>query len=196
MPVIIPPGYAQVLHRLLLSGDSEEMLVTYGISLSGGGSVTIANDLMASFASNILSQIFNGYQQLGVVLRVGQDGADPVVFQSSSAATAGGSGSTPPAQNTAVLVKKVTALGGRRNRGRMFIPGFVGEADITPAGVITPATVTARQTSCTTWKNGIDSIAGVGQMVVLHSEGPFAPTDVVGLIVDGIVATQRKRLRR
>jgi hypothetical protein len=196
MPVIIPPGYAQVIHRHLLAGDAEEMLCTYGVSLGGPGSVTIANDIKAAWNTNIMGVMFNGFQQLGVTLRVGQDGADPIVFQSSTAADAGLSGSSPQSQNNATLVKKVSALGGRRNRGRMYVPGIVGEADVTPAGVITPATVTSRQNSFNVFLTALNAIAGVGNMVILHGEGPFAPADVVSLIVDGRVATQRQRLRR
>src|SRR4029453_202822 len=50
-----------------------------------------------------------------------------LVFTSTSAAAGGtvGGGSVPP--NSAYLLKKTTALGGRKHRGRSYIPGVPRE---------------------------------------------------------------------
>lgn len=93
------------------------------------------------------------------------------------------------------LVKKVTLLGGRAGRGRMFIPG-IGEAASLDGGVILAAAKNAMQTECDdflTAVNGADLTP-----VLLHGAGsPIAtPTPITSLVVDATVATQRRRQRR
>jgi hypothetical protein len=105
-----------------------------------------------------------------------------------------GSGAAP---GTAYLVKKNTALGGRRNRGRMYIPG-VDEDKVNPSGGITPSWITTVQT---TLDDFFDGMAAVDlPLVVLHTQVPGitqpSPVTITGLTLDQTVATQRRRLRR
>lgn len=107
----------------------------------------------------------------------------------SHESTASGQGATP---NTALLVKKNTAVGGRRGRGRMYWPG-IEEGVIDAYGNIDP---TARDTFQDDFTNFLESLSGSSiPMVVLHAQSGFTPHLVSSLAVQSVAATQRRRLR-
>ena len=94
--------------------------------------------------------------------------------------------------NVAFLLKKGTALGGRRNRGRLYLPG-VTEGAVDQGGFLTgswAADLSVAGASVLSQLGGDDI-----PMVVLH-DGPGTPTQVQTLLCDARVATQRNRLRR
>lgn len=102
-------------------------------------------------------------------------------------------GAVPP--NCAMLATKTTGIGGRRNKGRMYIPPvWPNEAAISGRGDLVAGDVTTLntrwnlfRTSCTT--------AGL-PWVLFHSEVPFTPTPISGLAFGVKLATQRRRMRR
>lgn len=99
------------------------------------------------------------------------------------------------APNIALLVKKVTGVGGRANRGRMFIPGLE-ESAVDTGGVIDASELPLWQDKL---EDFYDNIIGFGcTPVVLHAElvGDQVPTPIEQFVVDGTAATQRRRLRR
>jgi hypothetical protein len=107
----------------------------------------------------------------------------------------------PP--NVAVLIKKRTALGGRRGRGRMYFPWFLGEGDADERGSISAAVQANLSAACENFRLAIAAASGAvpgTPMVLLHSTAPLgpavAPTPVIALVVDPLVATQRRRLGR
>lgn len=196
MATIIPPGFAQVLHPLQLSGASRSMLVTYGISVEDAPTVVTVNAIHNAFEGEWDDFMSSAVSFLPTIVRVGQDGGDPVTITSTVAVSQGASGSTYFPPNTAMLIKKQTAAGGRRNRGRMFMPFVVPESGADNSGQIDPAFLSGRQAAATAWLGSLTTITNVGNMVILHSEGPSTPTTVTGLSVDPLLATQRKRMRR
>ena len=117
---------------------------------------------------------------------------------------------TDPAQsltvNTALLVKKVAAVGGRKNRGRMFIPPFaINEASVDRNGVIDAQVVSNQQTVWTAFEG---QAGDIWQLAILHSDvvvspgppkvygpNPEPPVDIAGLVVQSKCATQRRRMR-
>lgn len=193
MPVI-PAGYAHAELQFLVTGDAEPMLSTFGLKLDGGANVATANSLMAAFATPFATQLATVTKLTGLKLTVGDDG-DPLVYQSSSA-TASFSGGTALPQNCAFLVRKRTASGGRRNRGRMFLPGC-NDNLVDELGNVTSAGQTSLQTACTAFLTAVQAVASVEEMVILHTptvETPL-PTVVTSLAIDPRIATQRRRLR-
>jgi hypothetical protein len=121
---------------------------------------------------------------------MGPDDTGPSALHSAVEPGAGDSAAAPP--NVSVLVRKNTALGGRKGRGRMYIPG-VAEADSDGAGVMSSVRQAAWQAQADTFlvAAALGGLAGV----VLH-EDATTPTPIISLAVDGRVATQRRRLRR
>jgi hypothetical protein len=109
--------------------------------------------------------------------------------------------SFPP--NVALLVHKRTARGGRRGRGRMYIPWTLSTTSTGEGGVIAPASLTPMQTACNVWLSSISS--GAGPVVLLHRPStpgtarpstPGSPNVVTSMVVDPLCATQRRRLGR
>ena len=107
----------------------------------------------------------------------------------------GTAASAPLVPNVAILWNKVTALGGRRNRGRAFIPPYApGEGSVNELGVIVAGVVTATQAL---YDAAFVAAAGAGYDAVLfHQTAPFTPTPITNFVMQPLVATQRRRLRR
>lgn len=100
---------------------------------------------------------------------------------------------------TALLVKKATNVGGRRGQGRMFLPSLP-EGVVGVGGLVDTAVVTTINSRFATWHSNL--IADGYTPVLLHrhdpalGQTPVAPTNIQNWIVQGTVATQRRRLRR
>jgi hypothetical protein len=97
--------------------------------------------------------------------------------------------------NCAVLVRKTSGLTGRANRGRMYLPGMLSEADVSEDGTIGAGVTSAIQTAMTAFYNALLGGAAAIQMVIFHTLPGPSPTLVTGLIVENMIATQRRRLR-
>lgn len=123
----------------------------------------------------------------------------------------GDSVGAPLPANTSVLVKKTLATGGRAHRsGRMFIAGFPEDATATDNGNrLDTAVATGVQTVMDTFLEDLVQTDPLGtqyasEMVVVHvtaRDGDGHPTAgdyraVGDLVVDPLLATQRRRLRR
>lgn len=197
MPVIIPPGFAHVAHITTLDTDVEEMVTTYGVGLSDSPNPNeLAEDLHTAWGNFIVVPLYGDtYQLTRTEVRIGQDGGEPIQGVHSAIVSGVGTGARLP-QNCAVLVQKRSASGGRANRGRMYVPGTLGEASVSDAGAISPSNLTGQQDAFTDLFEALDTGFGsfVTGMVVLHSSA-LAPTPVTSLIVQALISTQRRRLR-
>jgi hypothetical protein len=187
----IPEGYALVQH--IFTGESVPLgaAITYGIALNGGswdpGDAGLLHD---AYADTLLP-----WQTVDTVLsetrmKAGPNDVGPTSVFSDPRSGGSGTVSAPP--NVAFLIEKNTALGGRRNRGRFYMPG-VPEAGVADNGFVETTTLGNLTTGAADFLARIQ--AEVLQMVVLHT-GPSLPTVVTSLTPDPQVATQRRRLRR
>lgn len=195
MALVIPPGFAQVAWRFALAGDNEVMVTTCGMDVSGflGDWQAAADAFRDAFITPFsAAERSTAYTFLGVVARIGQDGGPPVIAE-SPANIPGTLANDPPPQNVAVLVRKSTTLGGRRGRGRMYLPPFgIGEAGVAANGVYISPTRENLQANIDAWFDGLAP-------VLLHDSEPTPvpdPTPITAFTVDMTVATQRRRLRR
>lgn len=195
MPVV-NPGFAHVAHVHSLTGDPEEMVSTYGVAVDVGTDPNgLATALHSIWVTNVVDNLLgNTYQLLRTEVLVG---ADPEPLQGVFAFTEVGPNATARApQNCALLVQKRSALGGRANRGRMFVPGVLPEGNVNDQGMITAGTLASMQAA---FDGLLSDISGamtgaVDGMVVLH-ESALDPTPVTSLVVQPLIATQRRRLR-
>lgn len=203
MATVIPPGYALATIILRLANDPEDMVITFGIELGGSfDAPTTMGNIRDAFTDTgsvgPISRISNAYTFAAVELAIGQDGGPPI--RTELAVNVAGTDTAPPLpQNCAVLVRKLSALPGREGKGRMYVPGFA-EGGVSPNGVIDSVNLTALQTRWDNFRAGVIVTDQVDNMVVLHSSpqagGTPLPTPVTNLIVDNVIATQRRRLRR
>jgi hypothetical protein len=201
MALLLPLGYAQVIHSLRLTGDAEPMIVTYGVDLeeSSPDPSAVADRLGSVFGNTMMGALSNQLNHFLTTVRLGTVANVPGATGVAAKNDFGSETGNLVPQNSAFLVKKVTSGSGRRNQGRMYFPG-VPEAAVTNIGVLPDSGVrTNLRSAIGNWlaaiKAGVDAV----DMVVLHSEGLSAappPTVVTSLILDDLIATQRRRLRK
>ena len=195
MSARIPPGFAELWIRFNTPGDLENMYCAVGIDLAPGesGTQTLAETLDTTAEASLVPMLSNQYTVGGGHVIFGQDGGD-IRFDSASTPTAGGQTGAGLPPNTAVLARKLTATGGRRGRGRMFIPG-IPEGNVGSDGQLVAAYRTTAQTAVADMMADLVALPQVDGLVLLHDTAPFTPTPITGFSVELYVATQRRRLR-
>jgi hypothetical protein len=205
MPLSIPPGFSHLAIEFRHDLDPEPWYATYAVDHGGieGGAVDIGQLALDYFADAWDAAFSTEVRFTGVMVTMGQDGPDPVrTYVPSEIERRGTSQQAMLPQNCALLVRKNTALGGRRNRGRLFLPGCVNEGATSGTGVINGSTYSIYLSYANAWfvrhLNGQGADAGVMPMYLLHSTGitPVPePTEITALSVDPVISTQRRRLR-
>jgi hypothetical protein len=134
----VPQGFAEVAFRTAQVGDQEEMLCTIGISLDEASIISQAGvaAIADTWSAAIRPMMSQETTFRGVFVNLGPDGQGLRFVEERN--LVGGLNLPPVPNNTAVLLKKQTAVGGRRNRGRMYVPGLP-EGKVNGAGVLLDA---------------------------------------------------------
>ena len=192
----IPVGYALLKFVFTLVGDTEEMITTIGVETPATDAATrliAVNDAFDNWNDNVLPRQSNQYSLNRVDGVFGDAAGDTVVSSTFSPAPGHDTDQAVP-QNTSVLVRKLTGVGGRANRGRMYVPG-VTVPDVTAQGTLNPTPLANWGTAFNNFLLGLESSAQTNRAVVFHSNGALAPTIVQSLAVQPRLATQRRRLR-
>jgi len=169
---------------------------SYSCSVTGSGSLadagTAAQDAnTAMHAASGFDALFDdGVVWVDVLVNQIPDGGgtviDSVVVTSSDNGSDTG-GSLP--NQCAVVVSKLTGLAGSRNRGRMFLPPL-SNTELTAAGRIGSAALTALAAGITAWKN---SLIGDGFTPVLVSPSQNANIVINAFRIGDVVDTMRSR---
>jgi len=135
-------------------------------------------------------------------LRVGQDGGDPLSVEGSVTDVGEETGAMMP-PNSNLLVKKQTALGGRRGRGRCFIPWVLQDAAVSDVGQIDSGSLAVRQSDAESWLAVLDSTTVATYetpMYLLHDTRGAgtepAPSLVTALSVPSLISVQNRRIGR
>lgn len=201
MPVtlIIPPAFAHLQLQFQHASLNRPAFVTFGSDYAAaGGDFQGAVDDSWSALSTVIARIDSSCTVGPLTARVGDDSGEHLVYTSTATPVAGGralAGSGPPAM--ALLVEKLTARGGRRGRGRMFIPWAVVIDTGSEGGAISGTEITGWNTALGTWRTAATS-NGV-PLVLLHNEGKTAhgaPNVITTLICDPRFGVQRRRMGR
>lgn len=193
-----PSGFGAISVQIVHSGMTRPAYLTFGVDPASTDPQTVAGLISGGIAAagSLASALDTECTVSEVRVSLGTDGGEDIVGGLSTA-VAGGSGTTSVPPNCAVLVHKRTARGGRRGRGRLFIPWCVGEGSVDEAGIIASAAQTSIQNAMNTWLNNMTT--NNVPMVLLHDPGitvPGAPNLVTALSVDKLISTQRRRLGR
>lgn len=190
---VIPTGYLEATYVWQQTGIQREMVNVMGHDVPVG----ITNpDVMATALFDIWNLALKAQQAATFIfqrveVRVGNDG-DPLLGEFTGSVFGAGSINALPV-NTSVLVTKRTAVGGRKNRGRMFLPGFCDEASVGPSGLMSVPELNSISAACIQWYD--DLIAAGYVPYILHDDPDDEPTQITGLQVQQLLATQRRRLR-
>jgi hypothetical protein len=203
MPMVTPAGFASVIESLRLAGDPIDHAVTYGLEidqLNPPTMISLLESVAGAFNSNVMPTMPTQYTHVNTHIEwsVLAPPAPQLVGDRASSAQGGNALGGLIPQNSAYLIRKNTALGGRRHRGRMYLPG-VGEASVNDNGVLTQARTEEINPAVGNWLAALRASAAVVDMVLLHASSPLsptpAPTAVTSLAVQPQIATQRRRLR-
>lgn len=192
----IPEGFANVRFVYSLSGVADEMSFAIGVSpptASEASEIAFAADTAYAAAGFGGSPgMYVGWSYLGTRV-VKKFGGQPQVGDYVIASVGSAAGQTVP-PNCSLLVKKNTALGGRKGRGRLFVPPY-GLADtmVSNAGFLEDAQRGILQTA---WDSLITELNANNLVPTLfHSDPLDLPTTITSFTVQAQLATQRRRMR-
>lgn len=199
--VTIPPGYGQWTFETQHVGIQHTAVTTLGFKVAtppytqaqctSAGNAWVAAMTLLWDAEVTMSR---------VIANIGNDGP-PIRFETglSVVGTRATVSVLPP--QVSYLIRKSTAFGGRRYRGRMYIPFVAGtDIGIAQTGALVPAGVTLLQARATALlTNLVAAGPNASELSVLHAPGLTSepsPTTITALSADDFVATQRRRLVR
>lgn len=198
----VPPGFARIGLNLKHELDPDPWVTTFGVDIGAFSGAPDAQEIgqaaQEAYWSAWRADTSNQVRLLGADVVVGQDGDNLSEFVAgyagSSGTTVGGTASDKLPQNCALLVRKNTSRGGRRGKGRMFLPGVLNEGGVDGVGQISNVDLTAWQSNVSSFFDNLET-AGL-PMVLLHETGAvLAPDPVTSLVCDPVISTQRRRLR-
>lgn len=198
MGVIVPEGFNNATFVFNCLGLTDEIVTTLGFAddiISPHTPNSMASVIRNAFigsnrpfqAANMTTEYtFQGVRitrTVGGLPVLGEDMTPTVGTQSLDSIPA----------NCAVLIKKNTAAGGRRNRGRMYLPAVALQgSDVLPSGFLASGEAAARQTQ---FDGAITALAAFSILPVLfHSDGG-TPTAISSFSVEAQLGTQRRRMR-
>lgn len=197
MGVIVPVGYGIVKILTQLVGSTEVFISSFGYEGD------VAEDPVVDAAEvNVIMKASGrpfapgnystGWTYLGIeCMRMTASG--PIVGSAPEAVVGTSSLSTCP-PNCALLIQKSTTRGGRKGKGRMYVPILnKSESDIERDGSILTGNLATLQGY---WGNAFTALVGSDvKPVLLHSDGS-TPDVITAWTVKPLIATQRRRLRR
>lgn len=195
MSARIPAGFGEIWMQFNHPSDPENMYTAIGVDTTGGVPIDsiFANQLLST-AHAQLQPMVSADLTLGPGHVIsGQDGAD-IRYDGSAAAIAGTAAAGMSPNNTAWLLRKNTTMGGRRGRGRLYVPG-VPDTSSNGIGLLTSPALSLAQTCATLLESALTGLAGIDNCVLFHETAPFTPTPIVTITAQPRVATQRRRMR-
>lgn len=199
MSLVIPDDFALCRLHYRLSGDSEEMITTFGVGEVDPG--VDADDVAGNVYAHALAELtpaaamYNDWTWSRVTVTLMRAGAPTLGETTVNLAGTRGASQSPP-NNVALLVRKTTNVGGRKHRGRFYMPpATLAEGNVNSYGVLTSGELTSQQTDWTDFYVALEGDASWEHVVLLHSDAT-TPTPIQSFAVESRVATQRTRLRR
>lgn len=205
-----PIGYAEITHHFTGVGVPLGAAITYGVENELPRTATALAQLCHdTFGADMKTSYGSEVNMVRTECKLGppDTGASSEWSTPSYGGLLTGVATSP---NVAFLFVKGTALGGRRGKGRFYLPG-VTEASVDQGGNVLAATVTTQQGDLSSWLANLTTAQA--PMVVFHGpthiwilvdgkpkqvpDVPFAgpPSLVTSLTATTKVATQRRRLR-
>ena len=201
MPKLIPVGYADCALHFTRTADLEEMLITFGVEITDPGPPGIIAEACANAYTTAWPT--NSYPSalkfVRATARIAVEGGEEVV-EEELVNVSGTLSTTMSPSNCAVLVQKKTNRGGRRGRGRFYVP-WVDGAKVDANGILGATEQTSYQAK---WTSFLDTLEAGSttvplNMVLLHNDDGITaagqPTRVTHLQLQPQIATQRRRLR-
>ena len=191
MSLRVPAETMETTCHFFCPGQDGDVVTSFGWI---GADVDSPPDFATTDAAigQIMGNLSASITMTSISYRLGSAAADdPVVERAVDFVGLAGGEMTPV--NVAFLVKKTTALGGRRFRGRNYLPG-VAEGVTSDDGSVDTDVVNGINVNIQGMRT---DMTGEGiELALLHQSAPWNPTLVVTAVCEAKVATQRKRLLR
>lgn len=204
MPQHIPAGYAAFSLSLKHALSPRASFITGGLDVQAVDftNAAVRDSAAATMISNLRTNIDTNVTLGPVSWRLGPYPPEALIF-TSPATQAGLAAMETPPPNTNVLVALQTGRGGRRGRGRWFLPWALPEGSVDEVGTIAVAHLNGING---TLDDLLTSMAALqSPFVILHSfnseegEAPDiggAPNEVLSATAQSLVGSQRRRLGR
>lgn len=194
----IPASYILASYRMTHTLVDDPMIVTmgWGVAVITVPSLAVSESIIDAFITRFTPQLGLDFRFTGGTCAWGpQPGTGPTFDVVRNVAGTGSAARATP--NVAYLVRKRSVLGGRRHRGRIFIPG-VHESNVDEGGNVISSYVTILQGVVDGWIADTKALPDVEEAVILHAPGNTVvppPTKIEAMQVQTKVGTQRRRLR-
>lgn len=200
MSLNIPEDFALAAWELTASQGTQPFIVTLGLDISLATSAQAAADhAFQAYVDVILPNTFDELTLQRCTLTIPGPLGGTGTVENSGDAQPGEAVGDPASLSMAVLVNKRTDLIGRPGRGRMFLPGLLGQVDVDLGGNLETSAVGLYNTMMDQFSDELQSTDGPTadplQPVLLHSNALLAPTPITGFSVSSKVGTLRKRIR-
>jgi hypothetical protein len=181
----IPSGNAEVQVVFDLPGQAiDDAVIVYGIATPAPG-LGDANGIFIVWRDRVMPIL----SAEGFLQRVTVTDDTGNTYDSVEPPEQGGDGRGTNPPQVAVLVKKLAALGGRHNRGRMYVPlsynGSFNSDGSMDSGALADYQAAFNDLYDDHASNGWD-------IEILHADAT-TPTAVTALQVSSLIATQRRR---
>lgn len=207
----IPVGYGQATVNFAGENLPQDGAIVVGFAnVAPSTAVQAAEEVWNAFSEFVPDTCSADVAMTSVDVKLGPNDTG-AIGSFSAAPVVGATGPTSLSPGSAILIEKQTAMGGRRGRGRMYVPGvfegWVDDAGRYVAGVQAQIqgfseVLLAAMDTFTVPMFLLHSPAYTWELVngrprrvygTLVSAGD--PTEVTALECDPVIATQRRRLR-
>lgn len=203
----IDAGLCLVTQPITRSDTSRIALLTFALESTLAHDVqTIANDFQTHFNARFGPNFDTECTIQKPLVSEGNGSNVPHQAVGAGAAINGSNTDPVPPSQVALLLKKNTGLGGKKNRGRSYFPWFVSSLNVSETGVVSNAEIVAIQALATAFLADLVT-AGI-PMAIANRVMVLTPPDtrphvteihggpmVTSYVVEPVVATQRRRLR-
>lgn len=191
------------------SDMTREAVVTYALNDAtlNYSAQAWAVGLQAIFANRWKSQLDTASAILRTTTIKGDGTSTITTGESTAAPTAGTNAMSSLPPNCAILLRKITGVGGRRNRGRVYLPFMLNEGEVDETGAISAGVKTDVNAAAALWL--ADLADGDGYMCIANRTYDVAwdvsprhlvsvemGPEVTSLLCEPTIATQRKRMPR
>lgn len=201
MPLTIPPGYGQA--SIILTGPlgTAPYVTTLAVSLAGseGNYVGVANSIFSAYDAAFMSTTNDLLTLSKVSILVGDEDGNGSVDSTAAGVQGSNVGQMAPIAMAPILRKNTGELG-RQGRGRMFLPGALGEADVDDNGQLAPSFASGLALAALGFLQNIQNgneAAGhpPATPFLLHNSPTLTPYNIISLTPATTVGWIRKRLR-
>jgi hypothetical protein len=197
MAQVIPIGFANVRWLFECAGLVDEMSTAMGVFADPAQTaLQIAEGADSAYDTSnwgLAANRNDEWTYLGTEATL-MTVSGPIIAVVSNVTPGTQTADAPPA-NCALLVSKITADGGRRNKGRMYWPpANLGEISINSAGFMGSTDRNSFQASFDGFIDDLET-SGLSPHLFHSLPGSTVPTAITGFLLSSQIATQRRRMR-